>query len=84
MGFEPTPSALQRRQDTLLKISGSCEIPANHRIPAWAVFSAFQEIYSGCCMVAAHDQKDAIRSCALAGSAVMVGYLSRLVAYGLD
>jgi hypothetical protein len=34
-------------------------MPANCCISALTQFPAFQEIYSGCCTVAAHDQKDA-------------------------
>jgi hypothetical protein len=53
MGFEPTPSAVQRRHDTLLNVSGVCKIAANKRISTLSPFLSFQEIYSGCCTVAA-------------------------------
>ena len=53
MGFEPTPSAVQRRQDTLLGLSGVCKIAANSCIPVLTHFPAFLEIYSGCYTVAA-------------------------------
>ena len=52
-GFEPLTSAVQRRQDTLPEVSGACKMPANCRICPSARFSRFQEIYSGCCTVAA-------------------------------
>jgi len=43
----------------LPEVSGVCKIPAKRRICASEHFSRFQEIHSGCCTVAAHDQKDA-------------------------
>ena len=52
-GFEPLTSAVQRRQVTLPEVSGACKIAANCRICPSARFSRFQEIYSGCCTVAA-------------------------------
>jgi hypothetical protein len=48
-GFEPLTSAVQRRHDTLLDLSGVCKIVANKRISALSLFLVFQEIYSGCC-----------------------------------
>jgi hypothetical protein len=36
----------------LLKLSGACKVPANHRISTLVLFSTFQNIYSGCCTVA--------------------------------
>ncbi len=53
MGFEPTPSAVQKRQDRLPEVSGACKMPANTLILCLKRFPAFQEIYSGCCTVAA-------------------------------
>jgi hypothetical protein len=52
-GFEPLTSAVQRRHDTLLDLSAVCKIAANKRIFAPPIFLVFQEIYSGCCTVAA-------------------------------
>ena len=52
-GFEPLTSAVQRRCDSLLECSRACKIPANRRILPITHFSTFQEIYSGCCTVAA-------------------------------
>src|SRR5215204_2198738 len=40
--------------DSLLQISVACKIPANRRILPKTHFSTFQDIYSGCCTVAAH------------------------------
>jgi hypothetical protein len=54
-GFEPLTSAVQRRQDRLLDLSGVCKIVANKRISAPSLFLVFQEIYSGCCTVAARE-----------------------------
>ena len=53
-GFEPLTSAVQRRHDTLPDVSAVCKIPAKAVYPALALFPTFQEIYSGCCTVAAH------------------------------
>jgi uncharacterized integral membrane protein len=39
----------------LLERSEACKIPANNRIRALSLLPAFQEIYSGCCTVAAHS-----------------------------
>jgi hypothetical protein len=52
-GFEPLTSAVQRRRVTLLEVSGVCRIPAIERLSALSIFLAFQDIYSGCCTVAA-------------------------------
>src|SRR5215204_3120812 len=52
-GFEPLTSAVQRRQDTLPEVSGVCKIPANGDFSLRTLCSSFQEIYSGCCTVAA-------------------------------
>ncbi len=52
-GFEPPTSAVQRRRDTLLELSDVCKIPANKRISTLSPFLGFQDIYSGCCTVAA-------------------------------
>jgi hypothetical protein len=43
----------------LLELSIACKIAANSCISVLTLFSACQNIYSGCCTVAAHDQKDA-------------------------
>ena len=43
-GFEPTPSAVQRRHDTLLGLSGVCKIAANSNFLSGALCSSFQEI----------------------------------------
>ena len=59
MGLEPTPSAVQRRQDTLLDVSAVCKIPAKAADSASARFLVFQEIDSGCCTVAAHKVRAA-------------------------
>jgi hypothetical protein len=56
MGFEPTPSAVQRRQDRLPEISGACKMPANRGISALMHFPTFQDIHSGCCTVAAQAE----------------------------
>jgi hypothetical protein len=53
-GFEPLTSAVQRRHNTLLEVSGACKIAANGRILPITHFPALQEIYSGCYTVAAH------------------------------
>ena len=53
MGFEPTPSAVQRRQDRLLEIFGVCKVAAKARIFFMRLFPSFQVLYSGCCTVAA-------------------------------
>ena len=47
--FEPLTSAVQRRLDGLLKLSGACEIAAKTRFSPYASFLSFQSIYSGCC-----------------------------------
>jgi hypothetical protein len=40
----------------LLGLSGVCKIAANSYISVSRLFPAFQEIYSGCCTVAAQGQ----------------------------
>ena len=52
-GFEPAASAVRRQHDGLLELSGACKTPANSRISVLNLFPSFQEIYSGCCTVAA-------------------------------
>jgi hypothetical protein len=37
--------------------SSACKMPANGSILMRILFSAFQEIYSGCCTVAAHPTR---------------------------
>src|SRR5829696_3281232 len=58
-GLEPLTSAMRERHEGLQEFSGACKTPANGSILMLVLFLAFQEIYSGCCTVAAHDQKDA-------------------------
>jgi len=53
MGFEPLTSTVQRRADSFPKVSRACKTAGNHRISVLTHFPAFQEIYSGCCTVAA-------------------------------
>jgi hypothetical protein len=53
-GFEPLTSAVQRRHDALLELSGVCKIAANTHIFCAMPFPSVREIYSGCCTVAAH------------------------------
>ena len=57
--LELVTSAMRGRHEGLQKFSGACKTPANGSILMMVLFSAFQDIYSGCCTVAAHDQKDA-------------------------
>jgi hypothetical protein len=45
---------VQKRHDTLLELSEACKIAANARISFMTLFASFQDIYSGCCTVAAH------------------------------
>jgi hypothetical protein len=52
-GFEPLTSAVQRRRDGLQELSTGFKIPAKSVISALMIFSSFQELYSGCCTVAA-------------------------------
>jgi hypothetical protein len=64
LGVDPTrlelvTSAVQRRHNTLPDVSAVCKIPAKAVDSALALFPAFQEIYSGCCTVAAHKVRAA-------------------------
>jgi hypothetical protein len=52
-GFEPLTSAVQRRHNTLLELSGDCKIVANRRVLPITHSPRFQDVYSGCCTVAA-------------------------------
>jgi hypothetical protein len=52
-GFESLTSAVHRRRDALLELSRVCKIPAKPVVSALMLFLSFQEIYSGCCTVAA-------------------------------
>jgi hypothetical protein len=52
-GFESLTSAVQRRHEGLQGLSGACKTPANGSILMFMLFPALQEIYSGCCTVAA-------------------------------
>src|ERR671911_2393247 len=58
-GLEPLTSAMRGRLDSFPNVSRTCKIPANRRITVLTLFSAFQEIYPGCCTVAAQDRKNA-------------------------
>ena len=51
----PLTSAVQKRQDRLPEVFEGCKTPANRCVSAQILFPAFQEIYSGCCTVAAHS-----------------------------
>jgi hypothetical protein len=44
---------MRERREGLLGFSGACKTPANSSITMTVHFSAFQEIYSGWCTVAA-------------------------------
>jgi len=52
-GIEPLTSALPARHEGLQEFSGECKMPANSSILIMILFSTVQEIYSGCCTVAA-------------------------------
>jgi hypothetical protein len=52
-GVEPLASAVQRRLDRFPKVSGACKIPANGDFLLRILCSSFQEVYPGCCTVAA-------------------------------
>jgi hypothetical protein len=52
-GLEPLSSAMRGRGNSLLEVAGACKTPANKGILMMLLFSVFQEIYSGCCTVAA-------------------------------
>src|SRR4028118_1646504 len=54
-GLEPLASALQRRHRTLLDLSVVCKIAANKRISTLVLLLMFQQVYSGCCTVAAQS-----------------------------
>ena len=51
--LELVTSAMRGRLDSFPNVSRTCKIPANRRITVLTLFSAFQEIYPGCCTVAA-------------------------------
>jgi hypothetical protein len=51
--LELVASAMRRRHEGLLEVSGACKTAAKHRFSALALFSRFQNIFSGCCTVAA-------------------------------
>jgi hypothetical protein len=46
-------SAMRGRGNSLLEVAVACKTPANKGILMMLLFSVFQEIYSGCCTVAA-------------------------------
>jgi hypothetical protein len=48
-GLEPLTSAMRGRRDSFPEVFRACKTAANHRISALALFSTFQEIYSGRC-----------------------------------
>ena len=48
----------ERRQDSLPEVSGAYKTPAKSRFRTKVPFPAFQEIYSGCCAVAAQVWKE--------------------------
>jgi hypothetical protein len=52
-GLEPLASAMRGRLDSFLQISVACKIAANRGIYFMMLFLTFQDIYSGCCTVAA-------------------------------
>jgi hypothetical protein len=57
-GVDPTrlelvSSAMRERHEGLQGFSGACKTPANKGILMMLLFSVFQQIYSGCCTVAA-------------------------------
>ena len=57
-GVDPTrlelvTSAMRGRSEGLLGFSGACKTPANSSILMIILFSVFQDIYPGCCTVAA-------------------------------
>jgi hypothetical protein len=58
-GLEPLTSAMRGRRGSFPNVSRTCKTAGNHRISALVHFSAFQEIYPGCCTVAAQDRKNA-------------------------
>jgi hypothetical protein len=46
---------VQRRQDSLLEVSGACKIAAKPLISFMTLFPSFQVVDSGCCTVAAQS-----------------------------
>ena len=52
-GLEPGTSSLSEKHDALLRFYRVCKLPANLRNMDQILFSSFQEIYPGCCTVAA-------------------------------
>src|ERR671910_359811 len=52
-GLEPLSSAMRGRHESLQGFSGACKTPANGSILLKTHFLTFQDIYSGCCTVAA-------------------------------
>jgi hypothetical protein len=51
--LELVTSAMRGRHEGLQGFSGACKRPTNSGILLAILFSTFQEIYSGCCTVAA-------------------------------
>jgi hypothetical protein len=61
-GLEPGTSSLSEKRDTFPRSSWPCKLPANKGNWSMTLSLTFQEIYSGCCTVAAHrGQKDHLR-----------------------
>jgi hypothetical protein len=56
-GFEPLTSAVQSQYGSLLEVSRVCKIPANKQNDVLTLSLRFQDIYSGCCTVAAQAQR---------------------------
>jgi hypothetical protein len=54
-GVEPLTSAVQRRRDALLALSRHCKTAAKPLVMTPKVFLTLQDVYPGCCTVAAHE-----------------------------
>jgi hypothetical protein len=57
LGSNQRPLPCERQCDRLLEISRVCKIPANEDILSTTPCPAFQDIYSGCCTVAAQSAR---------------------------
>ncbi len=55
VGLELATSSLSGKHDALLELPRVCKIPANIHILKQTLFPSFQDIYPGCCTVAAHE-----------------------------
>jgi hypothetical protein len=60
-GLEPGTSSLSEKRDGFLGFSSVHKYPANGCIFRPKLFSAFQDVYSGCCTVAAHHGRFIVR-----------------------